>query len=33
VEWSDFDLLAFLQSEGFAPAPRLCLERKVDSSG
>jgi ribosomal protein S18 acetylase RimI-like enzyme len=33
VEWSDFDLLAFLQSERFAPAPRLCLERKVDSSG
>jgi ribosomal protein S18 acetylase RimI-like enzyme len=32
VEWSDFDLLAFLQNEGFAPAPRLCLERKVDSS-
>jgi ribosomal protein S18 acetylase RimI-like enzyme len=32
VQWSDFDLLAFLQSEGFAPAPRLCLERKVDSS-
>ncbi len=30
VEWSDFDLLAFLRSEGFAPAPRLCLERKVD---
>ena len=30
VEWNDFDLLAFLRSEGFAPAPRLCLERKVD---
>jgi GNAT superfamily N-acetyltransferase len=30
VEWSDFDLLAFLRSEGFTPAPRLCLERKVD---
>lgn len=30
VEWSDFDLLAFLRSEGFVPAPRLCLERKVD---
>lgn len=30
VEWSDFDLLAFLRSEGFAPAPRLCLERKLD---
>jgi ribosomal protein S18 acetylase RimI-like enzyme len=30
VEWSDFDLLAFLRSEGFSPAPRICLERKVD---
>ncbi len=30
VEWSDFDLLAFLRNEGFAPAPRLCLERKID---
>lgn len=30
VEWNDFDLLAFLHSEGFAPAPRLCLERKLD---
>lgn len=30
VRWSDFDLLAFLRSEGFEPAPRLCLERKVD---
>ncbi|MGZ8809923.1 MAG: GNAT family N-acetyltransferase [Thermoanaerobaculia bacterium] len=30
VDWNDFDLLAFLSSEGFAPAPRICLERKVD---
>lgn len=30
VDWSRFELLAFLRSEGFAPAPRLCLERKVD---
>lgn len=30
VEWNDFDLLGFLRSEGFAPAPRLCLERKLD---
>jgi ribosomal protein S18 acetylase RimI-like enzyme len=30
VRWSDFELLAFLRSEGFEPAPRLCLERMVD---
>lgn len=30
VAWNDFDLLGFLHGEGFAPAPRLCLERKVD---
>lgn len=30
VLWSDFELLGFLHKEGFAPAPRLCLERKVD---
>lgn len=30
VDWSRFGLLAFLQSEGFLPAPRICLERKVD---
>lgn len=30
VDWSRFELLAFLRSEGFAPAPRLCLERTVD---
>jgi|SRR5450755_329112 ribosomal protein S18 acetylase RimI-like enzyme len=30
VEWSDFELLAFLRSEGFSPSTRLCLERSVD---
>jgi ribosomal protein S18 acetylase RimI-like enzyme len=30
VSWNDFDLLAFLQREGFAPAARLCLERAID---
>lgn len=30
VDWSDFDLLAFLKREGFAPAPRLCLELRID---
>ena len=30
VDWNRFELLAFLRSEGFEPAPRLCLERKVD---
>jgi ribosomal protein S18 acetylase RimI-like enzyme len=30
VDWSHFSLLAFLQSEGFTPAARICLERKVD---
>lgn len=30
VEWNDFDLLAFLRREGFAPAQRLCLERSID---
>jgi GNAT superfamily N-acetyltransferase len=30
VDWSRFELLAVLQSVGFTPAPRLCLERKVD---
>lgn len=29
VEWDDFDLLAFFRGEEFAPAPRVCLERKV----
>jgi GNAT superfamily N-acetyltransferase len=26
VGWTDLDLLAFFQHEGFTPAPRLCLE-------
>jgi ribosomal protein S18 acetylase RimI-like enzyme len=30
VEWDDADLLAFFKSEGFAPAPRLCLESSLD---
>ena len=30
VEWSNFELLAFFRSEQFAPAPRLCLERRID---
>jgi ribosomal protein S18 acetylase RimI-like enzyme len=30
VRWDDFDLLAFLRVEGFAPAPRVCLERPLD---
>jgi len=29
VSWSNFELLAFFRGEGFAPAPRLCLERTV----
>ena len=29
VDWSRFALLGFLRSEGFTPAARLCLERKV----
>lgn len=32
VDWDDFDLIAFLRSEGFSPAPRLCLETSVDLS-
>lgn len=30
VDWYDFDLLAFLKREGFAPAARLCLELALD---
>ena len=33
VEWDDFDLLAFFRSDGFAPARRVCLERKVSECG
>ncbi|HEX9161496.1 MAG TPA: GNAT family N-acetyltransferase [Thermoanaerobaculia bacterium] len=29
VAWSDLALLGFFKNEGFAPAPRLCLELKV----
>jgi len=29
VSWSNIELLAFFKSDGFAPAPRLCLERSV----
>lgn len=30
VDWTRIELLAFLQSEGFVPAARVCLERRVD---
>lgn len=30
VDWNDFDLLGFLHSEHFVPAPRICVERKLD---
>jgi ribosomal protein S18 acetylase RimI-like enzyme len=30
VDWDDLDLVAFFKSEGFSPAPRLCLETSVD---
>lgn len=30
VAWSDFELLAFFKSQGFAPADRLCLECSWD---
>lgn len=30
VDWDAFDLLAFLQGEGFVPARRLCLECPID---
>lgn len=30
VDWDQFDLLAFLARNGFRPAARLCLERKLD---
>jgi 6-hydroxycyclohex-1-ene-1-carbonyl-CoA dehydrogenase len=29
VQWDDFDLMAFFRGEEFAPAQRICLERKV----
>ena len=31
VSWSNFELLGFFRNEGFAPAPRLCLELKLGS--
>lgn len=30
VSWNDFDLLAFFERNGFAPAGRICLERQLD---
>lgn len=33
VAWDDFDLLTFFRREGFSPAPRLCLECKLDPTG
>lgn len=30
VDWSSFDLLAFMRHLGFRPAARLCLERQLD---
>jgi ribosomal protein S18 acetylase RimI-like enzyme len=30
VSWDDFELLAFLKKEGFAPASRICLECTLD---
>lgn len=33
VSWDNFDLLAFLKCEGFAPARRLCLECALDPTG
>lgn len=29
VEWNQFDLLGFLGANGFAPAPVLCLQKKL----
>lgn len=31
VDWKDWTLLRFLERVGFAPAPRLCLERALDA--
>ncbi len=30
VSWDNFDLLAFFRKEGFAPAPRICLDCALD---
>lgn len=32
VEWDAHDLLAFLARQGFRPAPRLCLELRLDEA-
>jgi ribosomal protein S18 acetylase RimI-like enzyme len=33
VDWRDRDLLAFLDSCGFAPSQRLCLDHAIDGGG
>jgi predicted N-acetyltransferase YhbS len=30
VDWEQFDLLAFMAKNGFRPAARMCLERRLD---
>lgn len=30
VDWTNWSLLRFLERMGFAPAPRLCLEKRLD---
>lgn len=30
VSWNDYGLLAFFERSGFAPARRICLERRLD---
>jgi predicted N-acetyltransferase YhbS len=30
VDWEQFDLLSFLARNGFRPAARICLERRLD---
>ena len=32
VSWDRMELVAFLASEGFSPAPRLCLELKLNQA-
>jgi len=31
VDWQQLDLMSFLAAQGFVPAPRLCLERRLGS--
>lgn len=31
VDWKQLDLIGFLARMGFGPAPRICLERKINS--